>query len=103
METIIYIDLNADDYKPLSKIHKRFETIEVEYTSGITGLEIIGTLIIPSIALCFQIISFIEQLKEKKHKSIVIKKIDIRINNSVVYLSDNPSKEDIEKTMEKLL
>lgn len=102
MKIEIFIDLYCDEVIALSKIQNEFEEVDIEYVSGITGLEIVGTLIIPSTALLLQIISFIKDLKKNKHKSIEVKKIEVNFNSKIIIIPPNSTEKEIENIIKSL-
>lgn len=79
-----FLDIYSDEAIALTEIQKEFQDIDIEYASGLSGLEIAGTLIIPATALLFQVITFTKELKKEKHQSIIIKRIVIQKGDETV-------------------
>lgn len=95
MQPEISIDLYCDESGALSEVQQRFDGVDVEYASGLGGLEIVGTLIIPSAALCLQVISFVRELKREKHQSLQIKHIELRVGDKTVALPADVAPEQV--------
>lgn len=98
----ILIDIYIDDYSALANIQKQFTEVEVEFTSGLSGLEIAGTIVIPSVALFLQIISFIKDMKKESHPSTEIKKIECHFDTRIIVISANATEEEILKTLKDI-
>ncbi len=97
----ILFDIYCDETAPLLVVIKKHEDVDVEFTSGLGGLEIIGTLVIPGVALALQVLSLIRELKKKEHPTLIIKQVHIHIDDSRTLISA-PIPEELEKVLTNL-
>lgn len=97
----ILFDVNCDETTPLLIVIKQYEDVEVEFSSGLGGLEVIGTLVIPGLALALQVLSLIRELKKKDHPTLIIKQVHIHLGDNRTLIS-SPTPEALEKVLIEL-
>jgi hypothetical protein len=66
MSIEIVFEIAGDNPAILSQLAKEAPEAQVDYISGMGGLEILGTLAIPSLALALQILSMIRDRRDKQ-------------------------------------
>ena len=101
----IVFDIAGDDPAILSEIERAAPEAEVQHLSGIGGLELIGTIAIPSTALVLQIIAMVQAARAKPSNTTNILQVHIYNDDRSLTLNvGDPASlsEQIEEAVAKL-
>jgi hypothetical protein len=68
----IVFDIAGDDPSILNEVERAAPDAEVQHLSGMGGLELIGTIAIPSMALVLQIIAMLQAAASKPSNTTIV-------------------------------
>jgi hypothetical protein len=92
----------GDEPQVLGDVAEAVPDAEVEYHSGLGGLEIVGTLAVPTLALAFQIIQTVVALSQTKNPSTKIVNIHVYNGSQQTIITDCSDVSVVKKALEKI-
>lgn len=100
----IVFDVAGDDPAILSEIERAVPEADVQHLSGLGGLELIGTIAIPSTALLLQIIAMVQAAKAKPSNTNIVQVHIYNDDRSLTLNVGDPASlsEEIEEAVAKL-
>lgn len=76
MSLEIILDVAGEDSKVLHAVEREVPEAQVEHLSGMGGLDLIGTIAIPSVTLALQIFSMLRE-RGPKESNVIITQVHI--------------------------
>lgn len=98
----IVFTVAGDEPQVLRDVAEAVPDAEVEYHSGLGGLEIIGTLAVPTLALAFQIIQTVVALSQTKNPSTKIVNVHVYSGDHQTIITDCSDVTVVKEALEKI-